>query len=117
MTAAVDNYGDAYFALIQANNNQYTYGEFVRELTAILDTDRAGWRDDTIWLVDGAKMHSTELVRGIYQKLKIPIMIAPPYSWNLVATETWHALFKSGELNPTGMSLTKSKYLPFILHA
>ena len=56
-------------------------------------------------------MHTTELVRGIYMKLKVPIMVAPPYSWNLVATETWHSLFKSGEINPTGKLMTKSKYI------
>ena len=110
MIAAVDNFGDAYLSLLQANNNQYTYAELVRELVGKLDAERSGWRDDTIWLVDGAKMHTTELVQAIYRKLKVPIMVAPPYSWNLVATEKWHALFKSGELNPTGRAMSKSKY-------
>ena len=32
MMAAVDNFGDAYLSLLQANTNQYTYAEFVREL-------------------------------------------------------------------------------------
>ena len=82
----------------------------MRELVKILDVDRPDWRADTIWLVDGAKMHTTELVKNIYQKLKIPIMVAPPYSWNLVATEKFHAMFKTGELNPTGKAMTKSKY-------
>ena len=54
-------------------------------------------------------MHTTELLKSIYQKLKVPIMVAPPYSWCLVATEKWHALYKTGELNPTGKALTKSK--------
>ena len=53
--AAVDNFGDAYLSLVQANNNQYTYAEFVRELAKILDVERPAWRSDTIWLVDGAK--------------------------------------------------------------
>ena len=61
-------------------------------------------------------MHTTELVRGIYMKLKVPIMVAQPYSWNLVATETWHSLFKSGEINPTGKLMTKSKYIHSYLH-
>ena len=60
--AAVDNFGDAYLSLVQANNNQYTYVEFVRELAKILDVERPAWRADTIWLVDGAKIHTTELV-------------------------------------------------------
>ena len=107
--AAIDNFGDAYLSLLQANTNQYTYAEFVRELAQILDKERPGWRQDTIWLVDGAKMHTTELVQDIYQKLKIPIMVAPPYSWNLVATEKFHVLFKVGELNPSGKGMTKSK--------
>ena len=116
MFAAIDNYGDAYLSLQQENNNQYTYGEFVRELTSKLDEDRPGWREDTIWLVDGAKMHTTEVVKAIYQKLKIPIMVAPPYSWNLVAVEKWHALFKSGELNPQRLGMTKSKCLFLLTH-
>ena len=62
MMAAVDNYGDAYLSLLQANTNQYTFAEFVRELVRILDKDRPQWRSDTIWLVDGAKMHTTQLV-------------------------------------------------------
>ena len=62
MIAAIDNFGDAYLSLIQANNNQYTYAEFIRELVQTLDTERPNWREDTILLVDGAKMHTTELV-------------------------------------------------------
>ena len=62
MMAAVDNFGDAYLSLFQANTNQYTYAEFVRELVQILDVERPNWRQDTILLVDGAKMHTTELV-------------------------------------------------------
>ena len=109
MVAAIDNFGEAYLSIIQNNNNQYIFAEFVRELADQLDKERANWRNDTIWLVDGASMHSTTMVKEIYQKLKIPIMMAPPYSWNLVATEKWHAFFKTGELNPTGLGMTKSK--------
>ena len=107
--AAIDNHGDAYFSLLQSNNNQYTYAEFIRELAQRLDKERPGWRVDTIWLVDGAKMHTTEMVKEIYTKLKVQIIVAPPYSWNLMAPEKWHALFKTNELNPTGKALTKSK--------
>ena len=109
MIAAIDNFGDAYFSLLQENNNQYTYGEFVRVLVWTLDAERPDWRENTIWLLDGAKMHTTDLVKEIYRKLKIPIIIAAPYSWNLVATESWHSIFKTGEINPTGKSMTKSK--------
>ena len=62
MIVGIDNFGDAYFSLLQANNNQYTYSEFVRELVKRLDYDRPNWRDDTIILLDGAKMHTTDLV-------------------------------------------------------
>ena len=81
-----------------------------------MDSERPDWRANTIWLVDGAKMHTTELIKEIYQKLKVPIMVAPSYSWNLVATEKWHALFKTEELNPTGKAMSKSKYNPEFLH-
>ena len=111
MMVGIDNFGSGYFSLLQANNNQYTYSEFVRELVQTLNVERPNWREDTVWLLDGAKMHSTELVQDIYRKLKIPVMIAPPYSWNLVATESWHSIFKQGELNPTGKAMTKSKLI------
>ena len=39
-----------------------------------LNEERPDWREDTVWLMDGAKMHTTEMVKDIYQKLKIPIM-------------------------------------------
>ena len=32
MMAAIDNFGDSYLSVLQANNNQYTYAELVREL-------------------------------------------------------------------------------------
>ena len=79
-------------------------------MIAKLDVERPNWRLDTILLVDGAKLHTTELLKEIYQKLKVPIMVAPPYAWNLVATEKWHNMFKAGELNPTGKQMTKSKF-------
>ena len=66
MIAAIDNFGEAYLSVLQTNNNQYTYSEFVSELVMILDSDRSDWRDDTIWLVDGAKMHTAETVKKIY---------------------------------------------------
>ena len=62
MIAAIDNFGEAYLSVLQTNNNQYTYSEFVSELVMILDSDRPDWRDNTIWLVDGAKMHTTDIV-------------------------------------------------------
>ena len=59
MMAAVDNFGDAYLSLVQANNNQYSFTEFIRELVKKLNEERPDWREDTVWLMDGAKMHST----------------------------------------------------------
>ena len=40
MMVGVDNFGSAYFSLLQANNNQYTYSEFVRELVQTLNVER-----------------------------------------------------------------------------
>lgn len=66
MMVGVDNFGEAYLSLLQANTNQYTFAEFIRELVKILDENRPNWRSDTVLLVDGAKMHTTELVKDIY---------------------------------------------------
>ena len=56
-------------------------------------------------------MHTTEMVKEIYRIMKVPVIVAPPYSWNLMSPEKWHALFKTEELNPTGKAMTKSKLI------
>ena len=35
--AGLDNYGDAYLSLLQANNNQFSFAEYVKDLVNILD--------------------------------------------------------------------------------
>ena len=107
--AAIDNFGNSYLSLLQSNNNQYTWAEFITELCQTLDAEDKSWRTNCILLVDGMKAHSTETVKQVYQKLKIPMIMPPPYSWRLVGTEKWHALFKTGELNPHHMAMSKSK--------
>ena len=64
--AAIDNFGNAYLSLLQSNNNQYTWIEFIRELTYRLDTEDKTWRKNSIILVDGMKAHSTDMVCEIY---------------------------------------------------
>jgi hypothetical protein len=107
--AAVDNHGDCYFSLLQANSNNRTMLLFFSELARTLDFDRPGWRNDTLVQLDGAAYHYSSDTVLLLQKLGIPFCISAPYSYDGAAAELLFAMLKSGNLNPGGLPLTKSK--------
>jgi len=109
MIVALDNFGDLYLCLSQANTNQYTFSEYIRHLVKCLDRDRPKWRSNTVIQVDGAKWHTTEMLERLYQKLKVPIMVSAPYSFDAAVAELFFSQFKRGELNLQSLGLTKSK--------
>ena len=114
MIAALDTYGDLYITMSQANTDQYTFSEFVKELVKTLDKDRPGWRQDTVWQVDGAKYHLTELMQDIYAKLKIPVLVSAPYSYDGAVAELFFTMFKRGHINPTSLGVSASKYFLYL---
>ena len=48
MMAAIDNYGDVYWTLLQANSHAITFELVLTKLVKILDKERPNWRNDTI---------------------------------------------------------------------
>ena len=110
MIVALDNYGDVYLSLLQSNTNQYSFGEYVEQLASCLDEDRPGWRSDTVWQLDGAKWHTTESLEQLFKKLKIPVMISAPYSYDGAVAELFFAMFKRDHINEEQLATSKSKY-------
>ena len=54
MLTAVDTLGNAYIALAQSNSNEQLMSLFWKNLARKLDKERPGWRENTIWTLDGA---------------------------------------------------------------
>ena len=109
MIVALDNYGDIYLALMQSNTNQYSFSEYISDLAQVLDEDRPGWRKNTIWQLDGARWHSTEMLKELFAKLNIQVMISAPYSYDGAVAELFFAMFKCGHINREGLATSKSK--------
>ena len=82
---------------------------FFTELAKTLDFDRPGWREETIVQLDGASYHKSKDTVSLLQKLGVPFCISSPYSYDGAAAELVFAMLKSGDLNPGGMPLSKSK--------
>ena len=61
--------------------------------------------------LDGALWHTAGEVEDFFNEQKIPYIISAPYSYDGAVAELFFALFKQGEVNPTGLKMTKSKYL------
>ena len=83
---------------------------YFTELAKTLDSDRPGWREDTIVQLDGASYHYSRETVQLLRKLAIPFCISAPYSYEGAAAELVFAMLKSGDLNPGGLQLSKSKY-------
>ena len=59
LIAAVDSEGEVYFCLNHANTDSDVMKVFFTYLCSSLDSERAGWREDTVVLLDGAKYHTS----------------------------------------------------------
>ena len=79
MIAGTDNFGNLYYALLQANSNADTLRLFFYRLVEILDKENNNWRENTIIQVDGASWHTNNETQALLKFLNIPTMITGPY--------------------------------------
>ena len=115
MITAIDNYGEIYFSLLQNNSNNQIIELFLTYMVSLLDEQRKGWRNDTVFQLDGASWHTSRETIEVIERLKIPIIISAPYSYDAAPVERFFAYLKRGNLNPDGLPLTKSKYFDLFL--
>ena len=106
-TLAIDNEGCVFYSLSQVNNNSDTMSIFMKELVDMLDKTRKGWRKNTIILLDNAPYHTSKETRKVLGSLNIPTMFLAPYSFDVAPCELYFALFKSKDLNQSGLSTGK----------
>ena len=57
MITAVDDTGELYIALLQANSNSSVMELFFTHLIQLLDEKNRRWRQETVILLDGAAYH------------------------------------------------------------
>ena len=68
----------------------------------LLDSQRKGWRDDTVLLLDGAKYHISDSTQQLMRHLEIPVLFTGPYSYDGSPVELFFAYFKNQNINPYG---------------
>ena len=78
----IDNYGEIYYSLLQANSNNTTMGLVLTYLASILTAQRKNWREDTIVLLDGASWHTSGETQETLKRLNMPAIISGPYGYD-----------------------------------
>ena len=65
------------------------------------------FRQNTVFLLDGASYHKSKETRAYYDKLKLKIMLSAPYSYSGAPIELFFGYFKQTNLNIQGQRLGK----------
>ena len=98
--AALDSEGSVYFSLTQVNTDSDIMMLFLRHLTNKLDLERPDWRENTIFMFDGAKYHTSNEMRSYFRKMELNVIFTGPYSFTSAPIELFFAALKRGDLNP-----------------
>jgi|APCry1669189768_1035252.scaffolds.fasta_scaffold24227_2 hypothetical protein len=107
MLTALDTDGNVYFSLTHTNTNNQIMMIFLSRLCRVLDSENWGWRDNTIFLLDGASYHTSTETRQIAAYLDIKIVFSAPYSYDTAPCELLYAHFKNTDINSSRMSTGK----------
>jgi hypothetical protein len=94
-------------ALTQVNTDASIMQLYLHNLTQTLDAERPDWREDTVFLLDGARYHTCQSTKDMMRRLRIPVLFTGPYSYDAAPCELWFASLKHGDLNPLQMPTGK----------
>ena len=100
LIAALDTNGRVYYSMSQANTDTDVLMLFMRYLIKQLDSESADWRNETIFLLDGAKYHVSEEMREYFRKMDVQVIYSGPYSFSTAPIELLFGALKRGNLNP-----------------
>ena len=101
LIAAMDTDGRVWFALTQANTDSDVMLLYFTHLLRLLDQDTPTWRDDTIFLLDGARYHTSPETKEHLRRLGLKVIYTAPYSYASSPIEKLFGALKLGELNPS----------------
>jgi len=100
LLAAIDTEGNIWFALTQANTDSDVLLLFFLSLLERLDREAPSWREDTIFLLDGARYHTSAGTRAHFEQMRLQVIYTAPYCYESSPIERLFAALKLGELNP-----------------
>ena len=110
MFIAVDTLGNVYLSLSQSNSNEQTMSLYLQQLVLKLDKDRPNWRRNTVVTMDGASYHCAAGTYALLKKLRIPVMMQGPHSYDVAPCELYFAAFKRADINPRHVPTTKEYF-------
>ena len=77
MIAAVSTDGSVYASLLQCNTDTDVYMMFLSQLASVLTKEQPGWRENTVFTMDGAPYRKAS--RDIFKHLGMKVCISAPY--------------------------------------
>lgn len=107
MIAALDTDGNIYASLTQVNTDSDVMIAFLNRLVMVLSKESKDFRNNTIFLLDGAAYHRSFETRDQIRKLGLKLVITGPYSYDSSPCELLFAYFKQTNLNPSNVSTGK----------
>ena len=113
MMLAIDDFGEIYYSLMQANTNDTTMELFLFNLVKLLDKKLSTWRKEYIIMLDGAVWHTSKETIETLERLNIPSIIIGPYGYDVAPVELFFSALKRGNLNQNNIPLSKSKFILF----
>ena len=114
MFTACDTLGNVYVSLSQSNTNEQMFSLYIQQLVLKLDKERPDWRKNTIITMDGSSYHTAAGTYALFKKLRIPVLLQGPHSYDIAPCELYFAAFKSQDVNPRKVPSTK-EHFPKIL--
>ena len=94
MLAAIDNYGEIYFSIVQANVDHEVFCIFISKLVAKLTTEDANWKSKTIFVLDNASYHHDEMVLNQLKLQGCDVIFLGPYSFAAAPIELFFSALK-----------------------
>ena len=73
---------------------------FMKYLVKELEKEDPDWRSQSIFLLDGARYHTSEEMRDYLKKMQVDVIYSGPYSYSAAPIELLFSALKNGNLNP-----------------
>ena len=115
MIVALDTIGRVYVSLTQVNTDSEVMISFLSRLATVLTSEDRDWRRNTVWLLDGARYHTSADTRKILKQIGVNFVISAPYSYDTAPVELYLAYYKQVQTNPNNEKTGKRYVLAFIL--
>lgn len=127
LTTAIDTFGEAYFSISQHVADTDTYCLYLSRLLDVLHAEDPNYRRSLVLMMDGASAHKSAITRAFLARAEVDVVLMAPYGFTTckcqhnrdifaAPCERWFAAFKSSNLNPRKVKMTK-KFMRNVLEA